>query len=87
MRTGGRGNSSRVISPSFSHQMEVVMSRVITFDKGSKRQLNLIRWKLREVISLFVLSLFVLGLCVLLALWEVSRYSEEPKTPHVQARP
>jgi hypothetical protein len=39
------------------------------------------------VISLFVLSLFVLGLCVLLALWEVSRYSEEPKTPHVQARP
>jgi len=63
------------------------MSRVITFDKGSKRQLNLIRWKLREVISILVLSLFVFGLCALLALWEVSRYSEDPRMPHVLARP
>jgi hypothetical protein len=63
------------------------MSRVITFDKGSKRQLNLIRWKLGEVISVLALSMFVLGLCVLLVLWEVSHYSEEPKNPHVQARP
>lgn len=63
------------------------MSRVITFDKGSKRRMNQIRWKLREVISVFALTLIVLGLCVLLGLWEVSHYSAEPKIPHVQARP
>lgn len=63
------------------------MSRVISFDKGSKRQMKQIRWKLREVISIFALSLMVLALSVLFALWEVSRYSAEPKAPHVQARP
>ena len=63
------------------------MSRVITFDKGSKRRINQIRWKLREVISVFALTLIVLGLCVLLGLWEVSHYSAEQKPPHVQARP
>ena len=63
------------------------MTRVITFDKGGKRQLNLIRWKFREVLCILVLSLFVFGLCVLLALWEVSRHSEEPRMPHVLARP
>ncbi len=63
------------------------MSRVITFDKGSKRRMKQIRWKFGEVISVVALSLIVLVLCFLLALWEVSHYSEEPKTPHVEARP
>ena len=62
------------------------MSKVITFDKGSKRRMRQIRWKLREVISLVALSLIVLGLGVLLAFWEVSHYSAEPKTPHVKAK-
>lgn len=62
------------------------MSRVITFDKGSKRRMNQIRWKLREIISLIAVSLIVLGLGVLLALWEVSHYSAQPKTPHVEAQ-
>jgi hypothetical protein len=67
------------------------MSRVITFDKGSKRRMKQIRWKLREVISAVVVSLIVLGLGVLLALWEVSHYSAEPysdqpQTPHVEAQ-
>lgn len=44
-----------------------------------------IRWKLREVIGAVFLSLIVLGLCALLALWEVSHYSEAPKTPQVTA--
>jgi cytoskeletal protein RodZ len=61
--------------------------RVIYFDKGSKRQMRRIRWKLREVISVVVLSLIVLGLGILFALWEVSQYSTEPKTPHVEAKP
>jgi hypothetical protein len=67
--------------------MEAMMSRVITFDKGSKRRMKQIRWKLREVISAVALSLIVLGLGVLLAFWEVSHYSAEPKTPHVEAKP
>jgi hypothetical protein len=67
--------------------METLMSRVITFDKGSKRRIKQIRWKLREVISAVVLSLMVLGLAVLLAIWEVSHYSAEAKIPHVEAKP
>ena len=63
------------------------MSRVITFPRSSKRRLRQIRWKLREVISVVALSLIVLGLGVLFALWAVSHYSAEPKTPHVEAKP
>ena len=62
------------------------MSRVITLDKGSKRQMKQIRWKLREVISAVFLSLIVLGLCAWAALLEVSRYSEALRTPQVTAR-
>jgi hypothetical protein len=60
------------------------MSRVITFDKGSKRRMKQIRWKLREVISAVLLALIVLGMGVWFALWEVSHYSPEPRTPHVE---
>jgi hypothetical protein len=59
------------------------MSRVITFDKGSKRRMKEIRWKLHEVISLVILALAVLGLGVLLALWEVSHDSASPTTHQV----
>jgi hypothetical protein len=62
------------------------MSRVITFDKGSKRRMRQIQWKLREVISAVFLSLIVLGLGALLAVWEVSHYSAEPKAPHVEVQ-
>jgi len=69
--------------PSSNHPMEVMMSRVITFDRGSKRRMKEIRWKLREVLSAVALSLIVLGLGVLLAFWEVSHYSASPKTHQV----
>jgi type II secretory pathway component PulL len=59
------------------------MSRVITFDKGSKRRMKEIRWKLREVISIVILAIVVLSLGVLLALWEVSHSSAAPKTHQV----
>jgi hypothetical protein len=77
--------------PTFRHPiailMEAMMSRVITFPRSSKRRMKQIRWKPREVISVVTLSLIILGLGVLFALWEVSHYSAEPKTPHVEARP
>ena len=62
------------------------MSRVITFDTGSKRRMKQIRWKLREVISAVILSLIILGLCALFGIWEVRHYSTEPKTPHIEAQ-
>lgn len=63
------------------------MSRVITFPRSSKRRLRQIRWKRREVISIVALLLMLLGLSVLFALWAVSHYSAEPKTPHVEVKP
>jgi len=66
--------------------MEVMMSRVITFPRSSKRRMKQIRWKPREVISVVTLSLIILGLGVWFAIWEVSHYSAEPKTPHVESK-
>jgi uncharacterized membrane protein len=64
-----------------------MMSQVINFDKGSKRRIKQIRWKIREIISLIFLSLLIIILGVLLAFWEVSHYSAAPKTPQLQAQP
>lgn len=61
--------------------------RVITFDKGSKRRMKQIRWKLGEVISIVALSLIVLALGTMLALWVVSDPWAEPKPPQVEATP
>jgi hypothetical protein len=47
------------------------MPRVITFDKGSKRGLNKIRWKLIEVFSLALLAVLVFALSLLVMLWEL----------------
>jgi hypothetical protein len=71
----------------FRHPMEAKMSRVITFDKGSKRRIKQIRWKIREVVGAVLLSLIITILGVLLAVWEVSHYSKEPKTHQVKAQP
>jgi hypothetical protein len=62
-----------------------MMSRVITFDKGSKRRMNQIRWEFHQVLGAVLISLVILGLCALLEIWEVSRYSEPPKSPQVKA--
>jgi hypothetical protein len=62
------------------------MSQVINFDKGSKRRMKQIRWKLSEVLSAIAVSLVVLGLCVIVACWELSHYSAEPKSPQVRVQ-
>jgi hypothetical protein len=61
------------------------MSQVINLDKGSKRRIRQIRWKIHEIVSLVLLSLLIMALGVLLALWEVSHYSAPPETPEVTA--
>lgn len=50
------------------------MSRVINFDKGSKRRINQIRWTPSEIASAILLSLMLLALGVLFIHWEVSKY-------------
>lgn len=55
------------------------MSKVITFDKGSKRRLKQIRWKVIEVFSLLFLAFVVLLLSAFYVLWEVHREHPYPQ--------
>jgi hypothetical protein len=63
------------------------MSKVITLDKGSKRRLGQIRWKLFEIISLAVLAIFVFAMSLLVMLWElrhVHPHPEPSKVPQIR---
>lgn len=75
------------ISATFSNRLEVMMSRVITFDKGSKRNLKQIRWKLHEIVSAVLLSLILSALGLMYAVWESSHSAAETGTRQVKARP
>lgn len=59
------------------------MSRVINFDKGSKRRIHEVRWTLSEIVSAVLLSLALIALGILLGSWEVSHYSAPPASPQV----
>jgi hypothetical protein len=64
------------------------MSRqVISFDKGSKRRIQDIRWKRHEVIGIVSLSLITIFLGCWLALQEVSDWYHPPRTPEVKPLP
>lgn len=63
------------------------MSKVITFDKGSKRRLSQIRWKLAEIVSLALLSVLMIAAVALAILWELHHehpYSEPIKDPQIR---
>jgi len=63
------------------------MSKVITFDKGSKRRLGQIRWKLFEMFSLALLAIFVFAMSLLVMWWElrhVNPYREPGKVPQIR---
>ena len=63
------------------------MSKVITLDKGSKRRLSQIRWKLIELYSLALLGAFVLALSLLVMAWELQddHPNDAPtKTPQIR---
>ena len=47
------------------------MSKVITFDRGSKRRLSQIRWKLVELFSLALLAVFVFAMSLLVMAWQL----------------
>ena len=48
------------------------MSRVITFDKGSRRRLRKIQWTARERLGAAALFLLLVGFCITVALWSAS---------------
>ena len=63
------------------------MPKVITLDKGSKRRLGQIRWKLFEIFSLALLAIFVFAMGVMVVLWELRHVhpAREPsKVPEIR---
>jgi NhaP-type Na+/H+ or K+/H+ antiporter len=68
-----------------------VAQKVITFDRGSKRRLKQIRWKIGEIASLAFLVILVAATIIVVLLWELNRthpYSEPPPHPQFKdARP
>ena len=63
------------------------MPKVITFDKGSKRRLKQIRWKLFEIFSLFLLAILLFAAGLLVVLWEMRHVhpAREPsKVPQIR---
>jgi len=58
------------------------MAKVITFDKGSKRRLRQIRWKLVEILSLALFSLAMIAAVALAILWEM--HHEHPLTEPIK---
>ena len=53
------------------------MRKVITFDKGSKRRLRQIRWKLIEIFTLALLAIFIFATSLFVLMWEL-----EHEHPH-----
>ena len=63
------------------------MPKGITFDKGSKRRLGRIRWKLFEIFSLALLAIlvFAMGLLVMMGeLRHVHPAREPSKVPQIR---
>jgi hypothetical protein len=67
------------------------MSKVITFDKGSKRRLKQVRWKVAEIFSVVLLAIFTMAIGIVVLLWQLKRehhYSQPPRVPQLrEAKP
>jgi hypothetical protein len=63
------------------------MPKVIKFDKGSKRRLKQIRWKLAEFVTLTFLALLIIAASALAVVWEIHRehpYSAPTRDPQIR---
>lgn len=61
--------------------------KVIRFDRGSKRQLEQVRWTVTELFSLSLLAIFLLAAMTLAVCWEMQhqhRYSEPSEIPQIR---
>ncbi len=55
--------------------------KVITFDKGSKKQLQKIRWTRAEIVSAVLLAGLMIAVCFVALMWSLSHDADEPQTP------
>jgi hypothetical protein len=65
----------------------VVARKVIILNRGSKRRLKEIRWKLVEVFSLALLAVFLLAVSILVMMWELHYMHPDPaptKVPQIR---
>jgi hypothetical protein len=60
--------------------------KVITFDKGSKKKLQTIRWKRIEIVSAVFMSAFLMAALVLVLLWYASLDRDGSQTPSLEIR-
>ena len=63
------------------------MRKVITFDKGSKRRLRQIRWKLIEIFTLALFAIFIFAMSLFVLLWQLGQehpHSEPTKVPQIR---
>jgi hypothetical protein len=78
-------SGQRAFAVEFAALKEVPVSRrVITFDRGSKRRIQEIRWKPIQILSAILLLFLAIVLCIVLAFWEASHYLVQPKTPQFE---
>ena len=66
--------------------LEANMMQVINFDKGSKRRLREMRWKLGEIIIGTLILLLMIATTVLAGLWAASLDSDEPRRPSLEIK-
>lgn len=66
--------------------LEANMMQVVNFDKGSKRRLREMRWKLGEIIIGTLILLLMIATTVLAGLWAASLYSDGPRRPSLEIK-
>ena len=64
----------------------MIALKVITLDKGSKKQLQKIRWTRAEIVSAVLLAGFMIAVCFVALMWSLSHDSDEPQTPSLVIR-
>jgi hypothetical protein len=60
--------------------------RVINFAKGSKKQLQQIRWTHAEIASAALLTFVMIVGCIWVAFWSASDIPHEPQPPSLEIR-
>ena len=66
--------------------LEANMMQVINFDKGSKRRLREMRWKLGEIIIGLLMLLMMIATTLLAGLWAASLNPDEPRRPSLEIK-
>lgn len=65
----------------------VVTRKVIILNRGSKRRLKEIRWKLIEVLTLALLAVFLFAMTIVVMMWELHDVHPDPaptKVPQIR---